>query len=49
LNKDEEILIGDLKLTNEYIKTRKEIISSTGEKVDILHSDDTDVVIEIIT
>ncbi len=49
LNKDGEILIDDLKLTNDYIKTRKEIISITGEKVDILHSEDTDVVIEIIT
>ncbi|MGO9387187.1 MAG: valine--tRNA ligase [Methanobacterium sp.] len=49
LNKDGEILIDDLKLTSDYIKTRKEIISSTGEKVDILHFDDIDVVIEIIS
>jgi valyl-tRNA synthetase len=48
LNKYGEILIDDLKLTSDYIKTRKEIISSTGEKVDILYSDDIDVVIEII-
>jgi len=49
LNKDGNILIDDLTLTSDYIKTRKEIISSTGEKVDILHSDDFDMVIEIIT
>jgi valyl-tRNA synthetase len=48
LNRDGEILIDGLKLTSDYIKTRKEIISSTGEKVDIIHSDDSDVVIEIV-
>lgn len=41
-----EIQIEDLKLTSEYVKTRKEIMSTTGEKVDIIHSDD--LVIEII-
>jgi len=41
-----EISINDLKLTPEYIKTRKEITSITGEKVDIIHRDN--LVIEII-
>lgn len=41
-----EIQIEDLKLTREYVKTRKEIMSTTGEKVDIIHADD--LVIEII-
>jgi valyl-tRNA synthetase len=41
-----EISVNDLKLTPEYIKTRKEITSITGEKVDIIHRDN--LVIEII-
>lgn len=45
---DGEILINGLRLTQNYIKTKKEIISSTGEKVEILHSDDLDAVIEIV-
>ncbi len=49
LLKDGEILINDHKLTMDYIKTKKEIISSTGEKVDILHSDELDIVIVIVT
>lgn len=48
LEEEGEILINDLKLTDEYIKTKKEIISSTGEKVEILHSEDLDAVVEII-
>ncbi|MEN6592210.1 MAG: valine--tRNA ligase [Methanobacterium sp.] len=41
-----EISVNDLKLTPEYIKTRKELTSITGEKVDIIHRDN--LVIEII-
>jgi len=48
LNKDGEISINGLKLTYDYITTKKEIVSSTGEKVEILHSDDLDVVLEIV-
>ncbi len=40
-----EIYINNLKITPEYIKTKKEITSSTGEKIDIIHTDD--LVIEI--
>jgi valyl-tRNA synthetase len=39
------IFIDNLKLQSEYIKTRKEIISSTGEKVDIIYSDELVLVI----
>lgn len=42
------ISINGLKLTEDYIKTKKEIISSTGDKVEILHSDELDAVVEII-
>ncbi|OPY29709.1 MAG: Glycine--tRNA ligase [Methanobacterium sp. PtaU1.Bin242] len=48
LNKDGEIFINKLKLTSDYITTKKEIVSSTGEKVEILHSDDLNVVVEIV-
>lgn len=46
MESDGQIIINDLKLTREYIKPRKEIVSSTGEKVDIIYSDE--MVIEII-
>jgi len=46
MESDGEININDLKLTREYIKPRKEIVSITGEKVDIIYSDE--LVIEII-
>lgn len=46
LDEDGEISIDELKLTEEYIKLRKEITSKTGEKVDLIHTDD--LVIEII-
>jgi len=46
LESEGEIRVNDLKLTPEYIKTRKEITSITGEKVDIIHRDN--LVIEII-
>lgn len=48
LKREGEILIDDLRLTDEYIKTKKEVLSSTGEKVDIVHSDELDVVVEIV-
>jgi len=43
-----EILIDNIRLTSEYITTRKEIVGSTGEKVDIIHSDEMDMVMEIV-
>lgn len=46
LESEGEISINDLKLTPEYVKMKKEIISITGEKVDIIHRDN--LVIEII-
>jgi len=48
LEENGEIIIDNIRLTDKYITTRKEIVGSTGEKVDILHSDDMDVVMEIV-
>ncbi len=48
IKKDGEILINNLKLTMDFIQTRKEIVSSTGEKVNLLYSDELDLVVEIL-
>lgn len=41
-----EIEVNGLKVTPEYVKMRKEITSMTGEKVDLIHTDN--LIIEII-
>ena len=48
LERDGEIMIGDLKLTVDHISTRKEIVGSSGEKVEIFNSEELDVVLEIV-
>ncbi len=48
LERDGEIMIGDLKLTEDHINTRKEIVGSSGEKVEIFNSEELDVVLEIV-
>jgi valyl-tRNA synthetase len=48
LERDGKILINGIKLTEEYITSRREIVGSTGEKVDILHSEEMDIVMEIV-
>ena len=41
-------MVDDLKITGEHITTRKEIVGSSGEKVDIIYSDEMDIVMEIV-
>lgn len=48
LKKDGKIVVNGLILTKEYVTSRKEIVGSSGEKVEILHSQDLDVVVEIV-
>ena len=48
LKKDGEILIDGLKLTDDYVTSRKIIVGSSGEKVEIFHSEELDVVLEIV-
>ncbi len=43
-----EILIDGLRITEDYIKTKKEIVTITGEKVEILHPEELDLVVEIV-
>ena len=48
LERDGEILINGLKLTEEHVTGRREIVGSSGEKVEIFHSEKLDVVLEIV-
>ena len=48
LERDGEILINGLKLTEEHVTSRREIVGSSGEKVEIFHSEKLDVVLEIV-
>ncbi|MBM4241130.1 MAG: valine--tRNA ligase [Euryarchaeota archaeon] len=48
LEKDGEIIIEDCRLTADYINTKKEVVGRTGEKVEILHATDLDVILEIV-
>lgn len=42
------IVIGDYEVTGEYVQLKKEILSRSGERVDIISSVDGDVVMEIV-
>ncbi len=48
LERDGEILIEGLKLTEEYVSSQKIIVGRSGEKVEIFHSEALDVVLEIV-
>ncbi len=48
LQKDGEILVDGLKLTKDHITSRKEIVGSSGEKVEIFNSEELDVALEIV-
>ncbi len=48
LTRDGEILIDGLSLTEEYISSRKEIVGTSGEKVEIFNSEKLDIVLEIV-
>ena len=48
IERDGKIVINGLTLTKEYVTSRKEIVGSSGEKVEIFHSEELDVVLEIV-
>ena len=48
LEKDGEIIIEGHRITAEYVTGRKIIVGSSGEKVEIFHSEELDVVLEIV-
>ena len=48
LEKEGEIIIEGHRLTEDYITGRKIIVGSSGEKVEIFHSEELDVVLEIV-
>jgi valyl-tRNA synthetase len=48
LEKEGEIIIEGHRLTEDYVTGRKIIVGSSGEKVEIFHSEELDVVLEIV-
>lgn len=48
LEGDGEIIIEGLKVTGDHLTSRREIVGRTGEKVEILHSEEIDLVLEIV-
>ena len=43
-----EINIEGNKITWDHIEAKKEVVSETGEKVEVIHADNLDVILEII-
>ncbi|PKL67830.1 MAG: valine--tRNA ligase [Methanobacteriales archaeon HGW-Methanobacteriales-1] len=48
LDKEGEILVENYKLTWKHIEAKKEVVGKTGEKVEVIHAANLDVIIEII-
>lgn len=48
IERDGEILVDGLRVTGDHITSRREIVGSTGERVEILKFDDMDLVLEIV-
>lgn len=48
LNEDSQLIIEDLTVGIDYLNIKKELVGSSGEKVDIINSDELDVILEII-
>ncbi len=49
LEEEGELIIDDHKISLEYLAMKKEMVAETGEKVDILHLENKDIVLEIVT
>lgn len=48
LSENNEIAIGDIVIDESYLKLNKEVVGSSGRKVDILQSEELDIIIEVI-
>lgn len=48
LDEEGEITIEGNKLTWDHIEARKEVVSKSGEKVDVIHAANLDIILEII-
>jgi len=48
LDEDGEIIIDGCKITWDHIEAKKEVVGETGEKVEIIHASNLDVILEII-
>ena len=47
LDKDGEIIIDGCKITWDHIDAKKEVVGKTGEKVEVIHADNLDAILEI--
>jgi valyl-tRNA synthetase len=48
LDEDGEIIIDGCKITWDHIEAKKEVVGKTGEKVEVIHADNLDIILEII-
>lgn len=48
LDKDSEIIIDGCKITWDHIEAKKEVVGKTGEKVEVIHADNVNTILEII-
>jgi len=48
LDSEGEIIINGCKITWDHIEAKKEVVTETGEKVEIIHADNLDLILEII-
>jgi valyl-tRNA synthetase len=48
LDEDGEIMIDSCKITWDHIEAKKEVVGKTGEKVEVIHATNLDIILEII-
>lgn len=48
LEKDGEIIIGDKIITKKHVNIKKEVLGKSGKKVDLIQSDELDIIFEIV-
>ncbi|MGF7119262.1 valine--tRNA ligase [Methanobacterium oryzae] len=48
LDVDGELMIDDCKITWDHIEAKKEVVGKTGEKVEVIHAANLDIILEII-
>jgi valyl-tRNA synthetase len=48
LDENGEIMIDNCKITWDHIEAKKEVVGKTGEKVEVIHTANLDIILEII-
>ena len=47
LEKDGQVTVGEVAFTKEHVTTESELVSQTGEVVDILRTEEFDILLEV--